>query len=99
MSTPISIPADERPAVGFPGGATLLLCVYVSDNAQLFAKALASALTCAYPLEKAVIVVDGPIGEALEAVLANYGSAPGVDIVRLSRNVGLAAALNAGIER
>jgi glycosyltransferase involved in cell wall biosynthesis len=91
--------ADLSRQSGFPGGATLVMSVYARDSPELFRRALASSLDAPQRPEAAVLVVDGPVGAGLEAVIAAVEERPGVTLVRLPRNVGLAAALNAGLER
>ncbi len=91
--------ADFSGQSRFPGGATLLMSVYVRDSPELFRRALASSLDGPHRPDAAVLVVDGPVGADLEAVIAAVEQRPGVTLVRLPRNVGLAAALNAGLER
>jgi glycosyltransferase involved in cell wall biosynthesis len=84
---------------GFPGGATLVMSVYARDSPALFRRALASSLDGPHRPDATVLVVDGPVGVELEAVIAEVEMRPGVTLVRMPRNVGLAAALNAGLER
>lgn len=96
MTTPA---ADRAGQNGFPGGATLLMSVYARDAPDLFRRALASSLDTPQRPEAVVLVVDGPVGAELEAVIAAVEQRPGVTLVRLPRNAGLAAALNAGLER
>jgi hypothetical protein len=91
--------ADLPGQFGFPGGATLLMSVYARDSPALFRRALASSLDGPHRPDAAVLVVDGPVGAELEAVIAEVEKRSGVTVVRMPRNVGLAAALNAGLER
>lgn len=70
--------------------------VYHAENPEFFTMALSSVFsqTQAVPV---FLVVDGPIGPELSAVLAEFESKI-ERIVWLEENVGLASALNAGIE-
>lgn len=82
---------------GFPGGATLLMSVYAGDTADKFRRALSSALEGPVRPEAAVIVVDGPVDIEIQAVLMQFQSHPGVTVLQLPLNLGLAGALNAGL--
>ncbi len=48
------------------------------------------------PPDQVVMVIDGPVGEELEAVIADY---PRLDLARLPENRGLGRALNEGLKR
>ncbi|WP_051246601.1 glycosyltransferase [Nocardioides halotolerans] len=61
------------------------------------ATALESLLDQERPLDEIVVVADGPLEPAHEAVLSRWPSAP-LAVVRLPRNVGIARALNAGLD-
>ncbi|SIQ14088.1 Glycosyl transferase family 2 [Aeromonas sp. RU39B] len=73
-----------------------LLSVYLNSDAHEFEQALSSLSEALSPPEQIVIVVDGPVSDAIEKVLANHEH--GLDIVRLGNNHGLGMALNMGIE-
>ncbi|MDR5751970.1 MULTISPECIES: glycosyltransferase [unclassified Caballeronia] len=85
----------------------VLVAVYAKDDPQLFRESLWSNVLDQTELpDQLVVAVDGPIGEALELVLtrarAAFSARLGADfmtVVRLSRNLGLPSALNAGIAR
>lgn len=97
--------ADALPGPGGTEPFSVLLPVYAGDDADHFRRAVVSA-TAEQDLRPAELVVvrDGPVGPALDAVLAELdGAAPPtggvrVRVVRLPRNVGLARALEAGLE-
>jgi hypothetical protein len=62
-------------------------------------RALASVAASTLPPDACVLVVDGPLSAALEEVIASAPALPGLEVVRLPENRGLARALNAGLER
>ena len=79
---------------------TLLMPVYAGDNAAFVRTAYGSATTQqTLPPTRVMIVRDGPVGAELEAWLGEVEADPSVTVVRLERNSGLAAALNAGLEK
>lgn len=81
-------------------GLTLLLPVYAGDNAEQLRLAYdSSTVGQTRRPDAAVIVQDGPVGEALAEELARIEreSVVPVRIVRLEENGGLTTALNAGI--
>ena len=86
---------------------SVLIAVYARDDATLFRESLWSNVLEQTELpDQLVVAVDGPIGEALEDVLADARAAfsarlgPGfMTVVRLPRNRGLPSALNEGIAR
>lgn len=74
-----------------------LICVYAGDSAELFRGALQSILTQDLPqgVESRVYLgIDGPLPEALEAVVAAHGSSL-YRVYRAPGNQGLARTLNA----
>ncbi len=77
----------------------MLLPVYAGDRAAFLERAYRSATSDQHlPPEQVVVVVDGPVGADLEAVLTTLETdASGVTVVRLPRNVGLARALDTGL--
>jgi len=80
-----------------PTGLSVLMSVYARESPDALDAALDSleAQTCAP--EEVVLVKDGPLGPRLEAVLEAHQSSLPLRIVTLPRNVGLTAALNAGL--
>lgn len=82
----------------FPGGATLLMSVYGKDKPALFQRALASALDGPVRPDAAVLVIDGPIDEGLERIVEAFSQRAEVQVLRLPTNLGLAGALNAGLQ-
>ena len=85
----------------FPGGFTVLMAVYRNDDIDLFKKAVRSVFENTLQPNHCLIVVDGPIPQSLNTVIeemqTHYGSK--IQFFRLPKNVGLANALNAGIEQ
>ena len=79
---------------------SVLLPVYRGDRAERFRAAFAStALQQTLPPDEVVIVRDGPVGPELAAALdeVRATASPRVVVVELDENVGLAAALSAGL--
>ena len=86
--------ADERFSV--------LLPVYAKDRPEFLSRAFDSATTeQVLPPDEVVVVVDGPVGPKLNAVLESLParSPAAVAVVRLPVNRGLARALDAGLDR
>lgn len=79
---------------------SLLISVYKKENPQWFSLALESLWAQSLPPDQVVLVKDGPLTDELEAVLADWRQKFGerLQVVALERNVGLAAALNAGLK-
>ncbi|WP_083259571.1 glycosyltransferase [Cellulosimicrobium cellulans] len=80
---------------------SLLLPVYHGDDAAHLRRAFTSATSeQLLAPDEVVIVQDGPVGPALDAVLREIEAASAnVTVLRLDRNVGLALALEAGLAR
>lgn len=78
---------------------TVLLPVYAGDDAAHFARSFAS-VTREQTLQpdQVVIVVDGPLPPLLSARVSECAATPGVTVLDLEQNVGLARALEAGLE-
>ncbi len=73
-----------------------LMAVYHRDDPRHLKLAVESLLKQTRPLDQLVIVIDGPIGADLDAVLPI--DLPYVQVLRLARNQGLAYALNVGLD-
>ena len=86
-------PADR----GFPGGFAVLMAVCGEDDPKLFTKALASVFDNDLRPDQMVLVVDGPIQGVLDHQVMTAESNYAVEIIRLTKNEGLATALNAGL--
>ncbi|MCH6469742.1 glycosyltransferase [Sinomonas terrae] len=81
---------------------SVLLPVYAGDAAHRVRRAIASVtIDQTIAPSQVVIVRDGPVGEEIEAVLREAESNPDhpADVLRLPAGVGLAGALDAGLER
>jgi glycosyltransferase involved in cell wall biosynthesis len=81
-------------------GFSVLMPVYRGDAPRQVSGAFDS-ITQGQRLRPAqvVIVRDGPVGVGLQRTLDQLASQGSVEIVSLARNVGLAGALNAGLDR
>lgn len=80
---------------------SVLLPVYAGDAAHRVRRAIASVtVDQSVPPAQLVIVRDGPVGEDIEAVLSEAERNPDhrADVLRLPAGVGLAEALDAGLE-
>jgi glycosyltransferase involved in cell wall biosynthesis len=88
-------------AVYETGGAapySVLMSVYRGDNAEHFRAAIDSILAQTIPTDDVVLVVDGPLSGALrDTVAACIKENPQIYPLRLPENVGLGAALQAGL--
>jgi glycosyltransferase involved in cell wall biosynthesis len=82
---------------GFPGGFSILMAVCDRDDPALFAKAVASVFDNDLQPDQMVLVVDGPIHSALDHQVMAAGSDYALEVIRLAKREGLAAALNAGL--
>ncbi|WP_052206867.1 glycosyltransferase [Sinomonas humi] len=81
---------------------SVLLPVYAGDAANRVSRAIASVtVDQTVPPAQLVIVRDGPVGDDIEAVLreAEGNLDHPADVLRLPAGVGLAGALDAGLER
>jgi GT2 family glycosyltransferase len=93
------VPAPPPPADGF----SVLLPVYAGDSLEHLRRSVDSiTVDQTLPPDEVVIVQDGPVAtevsEFLDELACGGGKVP-VTLVRLERNVGLAGALGAGLER
>ena len=77
---------------------TLLMAVYAQDeDAFVRAAYLSATRDQELPPTHGVVVQDGPVSPAVAAWLDEITEDPRTTVVRLPRNLGLAAALNAGL--
>jgi glycosyltransferase involved in cell wall biosynthesis len=82
----------------FPGGFEVLMAVYNKDKVNLFKKAVDSIFTNTLLPNKVLIVIDGPIGPELsKTVLFLKSKYSLIKWIKLKCNVGLAKALNIGL--
>jgi glycosyltransferase involved in cell wall biosynthesis len=78
-----------------------LMSTYAGEIPKWLSEALESIFAQTLPPDQMVLVVDGPIGEELTAIIGQYQGDPRipvVDVIKLPSNRGLANALNAGLE-
>jgi glycosyltransferase involved in cell wall biosynthesis len=83
----------------FPGGFTVLMAVYRGDNAELFERAVQSVFANTLRPDAYLLVVDGPIPTALDAIIQRYQAEFNIQVLSLPVNRGLSHALNAGLEQ
>ena len=76
---------------------SLLMAVYKNDNPDFLAQALDSVIANTCAPTQVVIVRDGPVTPALDAVLERYGAQLPLELISLPVNQGLGPALNAGV--
>ena len=87
---------------------SVLMSVYQKENATYFRESIESMLTQSVMPSDFVLVCDGPLTQALDAVIVQYAGRETVDadgkrrklfqILRLPENVGLGRALNEGLK-
>jgi glycosyltransferase involved in cell wall biosynthesis len=77
---------------------SVLMAVYKGDDICLFRRALASAYANTTPPDELVLVADGPLTQCHNVVIAEFSIEPGFKLVPLAKNVGLARALNIGLQ-
>lgn len=79
---------------------SILMATYAAERESNLKEALESIYVQTRPPEQIVLVLDGPVGDAQEAVIASFEKDPRVahlDVVKLEQPGGLARALNAGL--
>lgn len=78
---------------------SVLMSVYHKEKPEYLRAAIDSILNQTVEADDFVIVCDGPLNEGLDKVIADYvRTVPGLfNVYRLSKNMGLAKALNNGI--
>lgn len=77
---------------------TALLSLYAKEHPDHLRQSLASLAAQTQPAAEILIVLDGAITPALEAVLAEFAGRLPLNIIRLPENVGLGRALNHGMQ-
>lgn len=82
------------PAMGF----SVLMSLYSREMPHALACALKSITRQTLPPPQVILVIDGPIGKELESIVQSHLKTLPMKIVRLPKNVGLAAALNEGLK-
>lgn len=77
---------------------SVAMCVYGGDDPQWFAQAVDSILNQTAVPDEVVLVVDGPVPEALDAIISGYGQNPIFRVVRLKENQGHGNARRASLD-
>lgn len=77
---------------------SVLMSLYVKEQPHFLMECFESLVAQTLPADEIVLVFDGEITPALEAVVKEYQQKLPVHIVRLAQNVGLGKALNVGIQ-
>lgn len=90
-----------RPTRPVAPDVCVLMSTYAGETADHLSASLESLRDQTMPPGRVVLVIDGPVGSEQEAAIAAFAEAgaPPLDVVRMSANVGLAAAMNAGLDR
>lgn len=79
---------------------SVLMSLYHKENPRYLDVSLNSILTQTAQPEQVVLVLDGPIGPELNAVVARYQkTTPALDVYPQEKNQGLSTALNIGLEK
>jgi glycosyltransferase involved in cell wall biosynthesis len=81
---------------------SVLMSTYAGETAANLEESLESVYAQTVPPDQLVLVVDGPVDERQEEIIAQYACdsrIADVTLVRLPSNGGLAKALNAGLQR
>ena len=91
---------EEVMDVGDYKGYSVLMSVYHKENSEYLKQAIASIQAQTFPTDDFVLVCDGPLNDALDAVIAKKQREMGetLNVVRLAKNGGLGNALNEGIK-
>ena len=86
--------------VGDYKGYSVLMSVYYKEKPEYLEQAIASIQAQTLPTDDFVLVCDGPLNDALDAVIAKKQQEMGetLNVVRLVKNGGLGNALNEGIK-
>ena len=86
--------------VGDYKGYSVLMSVYHKQKPEYLKQAIASIQAQTLPTDDFVLVCDGPLNDALDAVIAKKQQEMGktLNVVRLAKNGGLGNALNEGIK-
>jgi len=91
---------EEVMDVGDYKGYSVLMSVYHKEKPEYLKQAIASIQAQTLPTDDFVLVCDGPLNDALDAVIAKKQREMGetLNVVRLAKNGGLGNALNEGIK-
>lgn len=83
----------------FSGGFTVLMALYERDDLALFERAVHSVYANTLLPDAFVLVVDGPVPKELDSTILSLQDIYGIEVLRLTANVGLARALNFGLKQ
>lgn len=81
-----------------PGGFSVLMAVYSKDDEALFERAIQSVYENTLTPDEFILVVDGPVPAPLRSKIENMERLYLIRTLWLPENVGLAVALNRGLE-
>jgi len=90
--------SDNYPPA-IPGGFTVLMSVYKADDPSKFELAVKSVYANTLLPDAFQLVVDGPIPDCLMSKVLELQSQFAINVLFLQKNMGLAVALNHGIEK
>lgn len=76
---------------------SVLMSLYAGEKPAFFSACLSSFLLQTRPADEIVLVLDGPISVELEHVISEFEVKLPIKSIRLTKNLGLAQALNAGL--
>lgn len=82
----------------FAGGSTVLMAVYKNDNVSLLERAVDSVYANTLQPDDFILVVDGPVPQAMLVAIETLQSKYPFRLLKISENLGLAKALNAGLK-
>jgi hypothetical protein len=86
-------------SLGFPGGFAVLMALYIHDDPRLFEMAVESVFSNTLLPTQFLIISDGPLStgliQSLHTLCERYGDQ--IERLQLPINMGLASALNAGL--
>ena len=88
---------NQKNKKSFPGGFAVLMAVYAKDNVELFISAVESVFANSLEPDQMVLVVDGPIPIDLSNSVHFLAGKYSIEILHLPTNLGLASALNQGL--
>ena len=74
------------------------MCVYGGDNPQWFQVAVDSILNQTAKPDEVVLVVDGPVPDALDEIICGYEKEPAFRVIRLEKNMGHGEARRTGLQ-
>jgi glycosyltransferase involved in cell wall biosynthesis len=98
MALTVSNVAHRLQGTGSPEmSLSVLLSVYRGEKAEYLAECLQSLTVQTHRATEVVLVEDGPISSGLRQVIERFRPRLPITSVSLAKNVGLAAALNAGL--